>query len=279
MPNLRGLQVLETLDVHGPLTITEIARLIGRDKSWVSRIVSACEPDGWIVREHGRVTLGPRTALLAHRSPAADLIRRAQPLVEALAGITGLTAQAYGLVGRHATVLAAAGGSTPLSSLGVGMSTSLVATAAGQVIAAQLEPEQLDRLLPPEPYPDPLVELLANPGYMAFATGRFAAVKPADGNRSRVPGNRRELDEALAEVNESGMALDEGNVHPQIACVAVPWPGSGDVAALTCMGSPAEIAASVALARTVLDAAAVPGATREDIVSAAAGARHYSVAP
>ncbi len=279
MPNLRGLQVLETLDAHGPLTITEIARLIGQDKSWVSRIVAACEPDGWIVREHGRVALGPRSALLAYGSSAGALIRRAQPLVDALAGVTGLTAQAYGLVGRYATVLAAAGGGPPLSSGGVGMATSLVGTAAGKVIAAQLEPERLERLLPPEPYPDPITELLVNPGYVAFATGRVAPLKADDGNRSRVPSTRRELDEALADVRERGMALDDGNLHPQIACIAVPWPASGDVAALACMGSPAEITASAELARRVLDAAAAPAATREDIVSAAAGARHYSVAP
>ncbi len=83
MPTLRGLKLLETIDVYGPLTVTEIANVTGLDKSWVSRIVTACEPDGWIVRENGRVTLGPRAALLAHSSAAGELIRRAQPLVEA----------------------------------------------------------------------------------------------------------------------------------------------------------------------------------------------------
>ena len=282
MPNLRGLQLLEILDAHGPLTITEVARLTGQDKSWVSRIVSSCEPDGWIVREHGRIALGPRSALLAHGSSAGELIRRAQPLVEALAGVTGLTAQAYGLVGRHATVLAAAGGGMPMSSVGVGMATSLVGTAAGQVIAAQLERQRLERLLPPEPYPDPLAELLTNPGYVAFASGRFAPVKVSENRRSPVPSTREQLDEVLAEVGRNGMAVDHGELHPQIACVAVPWPASGDVAALACMGSPAEITESAALARSVLDTAAAPGATREDIVSSAAFAargREYSVAP
>lgn len=275
MPNTRGLELLETLDLHGPLTITEIARLTDHDKSWVSRIVSACEDDGWVVREQGRVALGPRAALLAHGSAAGELIRRAQPLVEAIAGVTGLTAQAYGLAGRQATVLAAAGGGPPLSSVGVGMSTSLVATAAGQVIAAQLDPATLERLLPADPFPDPLAELLANPGYRAFASGRFAMLPELTHPEPRVPRNRSELRARLAAVSESGAAIDEGDLHPQIGCIAVPWHGSGDVAALTCMGSPAEIMATAGLARAVLEAAAAPGATREEIVSAAA----YSLAP
>jgi DNA-binding IclR family transcriptional regulator len=274
MPTTRGLELLETLDVHGSLTVTEIARLTGHDKSWVSRIVAACEPDGWIVREHGRVALGPRSALLARGSAAGELIRRAQPLVEALAGVTGLTAQAYALVGRHATVLAAAGGGPPLSSLGVGMSTSLVATAAGQVIAAQLEPATLERLLPPDPFPDPLVELLENPGYRAFAAGRLAPLREVTSAASAVPRDREELYAVLADVSERGVAIDNGDLHPQIGCIAVPWPDSDDVAALTCMGSPAEMTSAAGLARTVLEAAAAPAAMREDVVAAAARARH-----
>jgi DNA-binding IclR family transcriptional regulator len=279
MPTTRGLELLETLDVHGPLTITEIARIAGHDKSWASRIVAACEPDGWVVREHGRVALGPRAALLASRSAAGELIRRAQPLVEALAGVTGLTAQAYGLLGRHATVLAAAGPSNPAASVGVGMSTSLVATAAGQVILAQLDPAQLTQLLPEEPFPNALAELLKNPGYVAFASGRFASMPVAADTAPAVPCNRAELDARLELVRAQGFAVDLGDLHPHIACVAVPWPGAGDCAALTCIGTPAEIAASAGLARAVLEAAAAPAAMREDVVAAAAAARHYSVAP
>lgn len=279
MPHLRGLQLLELLDVHGPMTVTEIARLTGQDKSWVSRIAAACEHDGWTVREHGRVALGTRAALLAHGSAGGELIRRAQPLVEALAGVTGLTAHAYGLVGTHATVLAAAGPGPPLSSVGVGMSTSLVATAAGQVIAAQLDPERLERLLPPDPFPEPLAELAASPGYVAFASGRFTALAPSEGAQCTAPRNRVELEATLAEVREQGFALDEGALHPQIGCLAVPWPGVGDFAALTCMGTPAAVSASIALARPALEAAASPGATREDVVAAAANAHRYSLAP
>ena len=273
---MRGLELLETIDVHGPVTVTELARITGHDKSSVSRMLSAVEPDGWIVRDHGRVALGPRAALLAYRSSAGELIRRAQPLVEALGGVTGLTAQAYGLVGTRATVLSAAGGSSPLTSVGVGMSSSLVATAAGQVIATQLEPAALERLLPAEPFPNPLVELLANPGYLVFASSRFIRANAIADPLLSVPQDREQLELQLELVREQGFAIDHGNLHPEIGCIAVPWLGS---AALACMGSPAEITASEGLALTVLRAAAAPAATRENVVAAAASARHYSVAP
>jgi DNA-binding IclR family transcriptional regulator len=276
---MKGLDLLETIDAHAPVTVTELARLTGHDKSTVSRMLSACEPDGWIVRDHGRVTLGPRAALLAYRTAAGEQIRRAQPLVEALAGVTGLTAQAYALVGNRATVIAAAGPGNPLAAIGVGMSTSLVATAAGQVILGQLDAAALERVLPAEPFPNPLVELLTNPGYVAFASGRFAATRVAADLPPAVPRTRAELAARLEQVRTHGSAVDHGDLHPAIGCVAVPWPGAGDCAALTCMGTPAEIVASAGLARTALEAAAAPAATREDVVAAAAAMRHYSLAP
>jgi DNA-binding IclR family transcriptional regulator len=275
----KGLELLETIDVHGAVTVTELARLTGHDKSTVSRMLSACEPDGWIVREHGRVMLGPRAALLAYGSAAGQQIRAAQPLVEALAGVTGLTAQAYALVGSGATVIAAAGGSNPLSSVGVGMNTSLVATAAGQAILTQLDEQQIERLLPPEPFPNPLTELLKNPGYVAFASGRFTSTRVVADLPRAVPNDRAQLFARVETVREQGVAIDHGDLHPSIGCIAVPWPGGGDCAALTCMGTPAEITATSGLARVVLEAAAQPAATREHVVAAAAAARHYSVAP
>lgn len=278
MPSLRGLKLLETIDVYGPLTVTELAQATGLDKSWVSRLVSACEPDGWVVRENGRIALGPRAALLANSSASEDLIRRAQPLVDAIAGVTGLMAQAYALVGANATVVAAAGSRAANLSVGVKMRTSLVATAAGQVIAAQLEPAALERVLPEEPFADPLAELITNPGYIAFASGRFASAEAVAGVASAVPGDREQLRRRLDQVREDGYALDTGDLHPQIGCVAVAWPGTSVTAALICMGTPAEITGSVAQTRRVLEAAARPAATREDVVAAAA-ARHYSVAP
>ncbi len=91
---MRGLELLETIDVHGSLTITELARLTSMDKSAVSRMVSACEPDGWVVRDNGRISMGPRAALLGHSSPSAEFVRNAASVVETIAGVTGMQSSA-----------------------------------------------------------------------------------------------------------------------------------------------------------------------------------------
>src|ERR1700759_1098728 len=101
---IRGLALLETIDLYGPITVTELARRTGVDKSIVSRTLAACERDGWVVRTAGQVTLGPRAALLAHLSPTASLIREAEPLVDAISGVTGCLAQACTLAGSRARV-------------------------------------------------------------------------------------------------------------------------------------------------------------------------------
>jgi DNA-binding IclR family transcriptional regulator len=187
--------------------------------------------------------------------------------------------QAYALVGSHATVVAAAGSGPAHPSVGVKMSTSLVATAAGQAIAAQLDPSTLERVLPKEPFPDPVAELMANPGYVAFSSGRFASAEAVGGAAPSVPGDREQLGQRLEAVRENGYAIDAGDLHPQIGCIAVPWPGTSVTAALACMGTPTEISESAERTRLVLQAAARPTATLEDVVAAAATGRHYSVAP
>ena len=161
----------------------------------------------------------------------------------------------------RATVVAAAGSGPTHPSVGVKMSTSLVATAAGQAITAQLEPATLDRVLPKEPFPDPVAELTANPGYLAFASGRFASAEALAGSTPSVPGDREQLHRRLEQVRADGFAIDAGNLHPQIGCIAVAWPGTSVTASLTCMGTPAEITASAEQTRMVLAAAAKPTAT------------------
>src|ERR1700753_3256473 len=99
---MRGLALLETIDQHGPLTVMELVRDTRIDKSIVSRTLTALEREGWVVRNEGKVELGPRAALLGHSSQAAMAVRRAEPLVHAVAGVTGLLTQAYGLVGSRA---------------------------------------------------------------------------------------------------------------------------------------------------------------------------------
>jgi DNA-binding IclR family transcriptional regulator len=275
---MRGLELLETIDVHGSLTITELARLTGMDKSAVSRMVSACEPDGWVVRENNRIVMGPRAALLGHSSPSAEFVRHAASVVETITGVTGMQAQCYTLVGTRVIIVASAGGGVGIA-VGLGTSAPLFATAASLVIASQLSEAELDRLLPRDPFPDPITDMLGNPGFAAFAASAFTADQRRAAHPEALPGNRHELDEQLSRIRSMGAAYDRGYLHPELGCVAVAWRRPGIHASLACMGTPADVEDQGPLALAVLRAAAAPGASRENVVAAAAAASSARARP
>lgn len=269
---MRGLTLLETIDAHGPITIMELARLSDADKSIISRNVGALEHEGWVVRVGGKIELGPRAALLGHSSPAGDALRRAEPLVHAVAGVTGMLTQAYGLVGTRAVVLAAANGRGPSTPIGLGSGIPLFATAAGKVIAAQLDAAELDRRLPPQPYPDPGPEIAQLAGYPPVAGALRVSPEEALASSVTVARSRRELEGQLEEVRQQGLATDHGEFHPQLGCIAMPWPQPGVPAALACMGSPSELAGIHEVVETALNAATAAGAQPQDVVAGAAQA-------
>jgi DNA-binding IclR family transcriptional regulator len=267
---MRGLALLETIDLQGPITVMELSRHSGIDKSIVSRTIAALEREGWIVRHETKIELGPRAALLGHSSQGAQAVRLAEPLVHAVAGVTGLLTQAYGLVGTRAVVLAAAGGRGPSTPVGLGSGVPLFATAAGMTIAAQLESADLARRLPPEPFPDPSPELAELAGYPPIASAILAAQDEPFDTSSSVAKDARELDRQLDEVRRSGIARDTGELHPQMGCMAVPWPQPGLPAALACMGSPADIAAAEQVLQAALTSATAIGARPQDVVASVA---------
>ncbi len=164
---LNRLAMFEVLDTAGPLTISELAQRSGLDVTVVSRTVAACEPDGWLMRLGSKVMLGPRSTLLGHAGPVADVIAHAVPLVHAIAGVTGMLTHAYGLVGRSAALIATAAGRESTVPAGLAVQAPLYATAGGRAIAAQLDPIRLDRLLPPDPFPDAVAVVTAMMGTSA----------------------------------------------------------------------------------------------------------------
>jgi DNA-binding IclR family transcriptional regulator len=268
---LNRLAMFEVLDAQGPLTITDLARRCGLDITVVSRTVSACEPEGWLVREEGKVELGPRCALLAHGSHSARVIAAAEPLAHAIAGVTGLFTHVSALVGSHAVLVAAAEGRGPTDpsvAAGLAAKTPLHATAAGRAIAAQLMSDRLAEVLPAEPYPDAAATIAGLAGTQAAAM--FA--RPA-GDREPLPPlprTRGELDVELAEIRATGFALDRGALHPAVHCIATAWPQRALVASFSCLGTPRTMAHEAAVIRRVLRAAVRPGATAADVVAAAA---------
>lgn len=267
---MRGLSLLEAIDLSGPITVMELARLTGVDKSMVSRTVGALEPDGWVVRNNGKVEVGPRAALLGHASTGARMLREAEPLVHAVAGVTGMLTQVYGLVGTRAVVLAAAGGRGPATPIGLTASVPLYATAAGMTVAAQLSAEELGARLPKEPYPDPSAELAAHAGFdsLAGAVGIPADSPPPP--RMEFAREREELDRRLAPIRGEGIAFDRAEVFAPVGCISLTWTNAALPAAFACTGLWVDLAAAETLIKAAIGAATAPGARPQDIVGAAA---------
>jgi DNA-binding IclR family transcriptional regulator len=269
---LSRLAMLEVLDAAGPLTISELAHRSGLDVAVVSRTVAACEGDGWLTRAGGKITIGPRTTLLGHRGPFAEVIARAAPLVHAVAGVTGLLTHAYSLVGASSVLIAAGPGRHPGPPPGLAARAPLHATAAGHAIAAQLDPARLDALLPPEPYPDAsevtatMTRTAAEPIVTPAPRATTAAARPP------LPRRRDELQARLDLVRDDGFATDPAALDPATACIAVPWPQPGFPSAIACLAPPGIITASTALARRALALAAQPGSSPNQVITGAAEA-------
>jgi DNA-binding IclR family transcriptional regulator len=268
---LRGLDLIELVGLEGPLTISELARRTGIELSIVSRTVAACEPDGWLVRSGGRISAGPRCALLGLASPATHAIRAAEPLVRAISAATGAAASASALVGREVMVLAAELDSAAGLAVGVPSRVPIHVLADGLAIAAQLSPAHLDKLLPAEPYPG--AEALApDPAAGSAIAGFVASFPGAQHADPQVTRTRRELDERIRQIRAEGFSRDHGHIHPSIHCIARPWPAAGLPSAIACVGTHDEIATRRAVIEACLAAATEPAATSQDIIRAAADA-------
>jgi DNA-binding IclR family transcriptional regulator len=268
---LRGLDLIEVVDLEGPLTISEIARHTGIELSTVSRTVAACEPDGWLVRVDGKITTGPRCALLGLTSPATHATRAAEPLVRAITAATGVTTSASALVGREVMVLASENADVagPIVAAGLSSRIPVHMLADGQAIAAQLTPAQLDKLLPAEPYPGS--ESIA-PHLSSAVTEFVASFAGAARAEPDLIRTRGELDESICQIRGTGFARDHGRLHPNLHCVARPWPAAGLPSAFACVGIRDAIAARRSLIEACLTAATEPGATSQDVIRAAARA-------
>ena len=263
---LRGLALVELVGVEGPIGVSELARRLGTDKGGVSRMVSAAVDDGWLARTDTGVVLGPRLPVLAHHSDLAGVLRKAQPLVDAVAGVTGLFTHVYLAVG-HGVMPVLSAGRPPIGlPRPPGLEMPLWSIAAGRALSTLIDAARLLELVPDGP-------LVAGPTLDAVH-GELAAVVPGgemsiDGH-SRAPTTRAEFMHAVEGVRTTGVAYDHGDVHPLIHCIAVPWPGLTAPAAICVIGSASDIAADGKLAETVLRQAVLPGVTRDRIVARAA---------
>lgn len=266
---MRGFALLELLDADGPLRISELAQRSGTDKATVSRIVTAGEADGWFLRQNGKVTLGLRSTLVGHQSSMRDRIRGAEPLVHAIAGITGVPALAVGQAGSSAVVFAYASGGPLALPIAAGARVPMWMTAAGRTILCQLDDAAVDAVVPAEPFPSAADVLGGQP----FAR-QLERVHPAAPSATAIPGprTRQQLDERLTQIRACGWERDSGEINPGTGCLAVTWAQLGLPSSLSCVGSLAQIQDQEAMILVTLQAAAAVGATRDDVVAASAAA-------
>jgi DNA-binding IclR family transcriptional regulator len=240
--------------------------------SIVSRTVSSLEPDGWLIRRQGKIQVGPRCALLAQVSPASEVIRAAEPLVAAIAGATQTATVASGLVGRDVMVLAGADANRPAPASGIPSRVPVHVMAAGRAIASLLDTGELDRVLPPEPYPGAETVIGTLDAASAFPALISDFLEPAAG-RPPLPRTRPELEASLRRIRAEGFAHDVGEMHPGVRCIAIPWAAaSGLPAAIACVGKRDDMLSRGPLIETCLRAAIQPGAGAADVIRAASAA-------
>jgi DNA-binding IclR family transcriptional regulator len=265
---VRGLELIEEVGLYGPMTISDLARRSGVHVSIVSRTVTALEPEGWLIRDDGKIAAGPRCALLGLISPAGQTVRRAEALVRAMAAVTGVATAASGLIGRDVMILAASSAAGSELPEGFSSRVPVYVMAAGRAIAAGLPAERLEEILPAGEFPD-ATEILESLAGSAPVPDFLASAGPGGEEGGAFPRTRPALEAEIATIRETGFARDHGELHPAIHCIAAPWPTPELPAALACIGIREEIAANRDTIEACLRAAIRPGAGAQDIFDVA----------
>lgn len=150
----KAMAVLELFTTsQRQMGVVEIADLLGKPRSTVSRWLSVMEQTGWLDRdgETGPYRLGIRLAALGELARRSTSLQRvAQPFLEELARVTRETATVNTLLGSDVVNAGVAESPRPiLQAGGAGIPLPLHATAAGKVLTAWMPKDAVLRLLPP----------------------------------------------------------------------------------------------------------------------------------
>jgi DNA-binding IclR family transcriptional regulator len=212
------LRAVRLLKAFGPaqdeLTLAELVRTVGLNKTTTYRLLTALEAEGLVQRAPAGdgYRLGPELLALGSRALGASALRHAgRGELFALAQNTRETASLEVLVGGHALILdEAMGGHLVGTTPSVGTRWPAHATATGKILLAELGEEEL-------------LSLLAGP---------LAAVTP------RTITDPALLRRELLRVRERGYATNVEELEPGYTAVAVPVRAQGGhvVAALSIGG-------------------------------------------
>jgi DNA-binding IclR family transcriptional regulator len=196
---MRALQILETLGEAGePLTVTEVARAIGADRSTAYRMLATLLAAGYVARDPSgrRYRLGYKLLSLGrsilNRDETSTIILER---IRLLSNQTGETVH-YCVLDRDATVLVMRAKGTQLVAVDfqIGDRSPLHCTSIGKVLLAYQD--------------DAFIEGVIRGGLARMA--RNTIVDPA------------RLRAELATVRAQGFAYDDLEFHDDMRCVAVP---------------------------------------------------------
>ena len=149
-------KAMEVLDLFTPqrkeLGVTEVADLLGRPKSTVSRWMGAMEEAGFLDRDPaaGRYRVSLRLAAVGEMARQSTSLQRvARPALERLTAATGETANLVVIVGTEGVNIEAAESPRPVMHMGmVGRRFPLHASAACKAILASMGEAEARALLP-----------------------------------------------------------------------------------------------------------------------------------
>ncbi|CAN5533672.1 IclR family transcriptional regulator [soil metagenome] len=196
----RALGILEALARHSPLSLGELSTQLGIPKSSLHGIVRTMEQRGWVEADSGRSSyrLGLRCLVVGAGYVDGDLtVGRTAPLLDELAAATSETVHLGRLEGREVVYMAKRESVHPLRMFSaVGRRLPAHATALGKAMLACRSDDAVASSFPP-------------------------TLDPITPNTIR---SRAELIARLAEVRETGIAVDNEEATVGLRCFAVALP-------------------------------------------------------
>jgi len=198
----RGIEIMlaladqEALD-RGGLGVTDVAALLGREKSQVSRALKAFHQYGFVDRnEDGTYRLGWRLYTLAQLAGEPRMLKLASPLLRSLAASVGERAHLSVLQGTEAlTVLSESPGRSVEAVGWAGRLTPAYCTSAGRALLLDMLPDGIERM---------------------FANVEFVAHGP------RTASGPKQLAERIAQAQERGYAIADEEFEADLVGIAVP---------------------------------------------------------
>lgn len=193
-----ALTVLNLFFVHEELTATEIAKILGTNRSSVFRFLVTLENRGYLTKdEHSRYRLGIKLFTLGQLAKSRmELNRLIHPYLEELSEMTGESAHLVIIEGLNAVFTDKVVGSAALKmDTPLGVSYAAHITGGGKAILALIDDDSLEAYKKEADY----TKLTVN------------SISSAD-----------ELENVLTQVRQNGYAMDEEEAEIGLTCIAVP---------------------------------------------------------